>query len=103
MPNTFRGTLFLLVIMTCAAMVPVWRLLLAPLFTTLGLGFITAVFDNIPLTALALGLGGYDRALLACAAGFVVTKALLGGHPDAGPKTCVKAPSPVAVAVMVSN
>jgi Na+/H+ antiporter NhaD/arsenite permease-like protein len=31
---------------------------------------LSAVFDNIPLTALALGQGGYDWALLAFAVGF---------------------------------
>jgi Na+/H+ antiporter NhaD/arsenite permease-like protein len=36
----------------------------------LGLGFVSAVFDNIPLTALALRQGGYDWGLLAYAVGF---------------------------------
>jgi Na+/H+ antiporter NhaD/arsenite permease-like protein len=34
------------------------------------LGLLSAVFDNIPLTALALNQGGYDWALLAYAVGF---------------------------------
>jgi Na+/H+ antiporter NhaD/arsenite permease-like protein len=34
------------------------------------LGFISAVFDNIPLTALALEQGGYDWGVLAYAVGF---------------------------------
>jgi Na+/H+ antiporter NhaD/arsenite permease-like protein len=38
--------------------------------TTFSLGFISAVFDNIPLTALALNQGGYDWGLLAYAVGF---------------------------------
>jgi Na+/H+ antiporter NhaD/arsenite permease-like protein len=38
--------------------------------TVLGLGFLSAIFDNIPLTALALKQGGYDWALLAYAVGF---------------------------------
>jgi Na+/H+ antiporter NhaD/arsenite permease-like protein len=38
--------------------------------TTFGLGVLSAVFDNIPLTALALNQGGYDWALLAYAVGF---------------------------------
>jgi Na+/H+ antiporter NhaD/arsenite permease-like protein len=38
--------------------------------TSLGLGFISAVFDNIPLTALALKQGGYDWGFLAYAVGF---------------------------------
>jgi Na+/H+ antiporter NhaD/arsenite permease-like protein len=36
----------------------------------LGLGFVSAVFDNIPLTALALKQGGYDWGFLAFAVGF---------------------------------
>jgi Na+/H+ antiporter NhaD/arsenite permease-like protein len=34
------------------------------------LGFVSAVFDNIPLTALALKQGGYDWGYLAYAVGF---------------------------------
>jgi Na+/H+ antiporter NhaD/arsenite permease-like protein len=36
----------------------------------LALGFLSAVFDNIPLTALALKQGGYDWAFLAYAVGY---------------------------------
>ena len=36
----------------------------------LGIGFVSAVFDNIPLTALALHQGGYDWGFLAYAVGF---------------------------------
>ena len=35
-----------------------------------GLGFVSAVFDNIPLTALALHQGGYDWGMLAYAVVF---------------------------------
>ncbi|MFL6663069.1 MAG: citrate transporter, partial [Rhizobacter sp.] len=38
--------------------------------TAFGLGFVSAVFDNIPLTALALHQGGYDWGFLAYAVGF---------------------------------
>ena len=38
--------------------------------TTLGLGFVSAVFDNIPLTALAIKQGNHDWGLLAYAVGF---------------------------------
>jgi Na+/H+ antiporter NhaD/arsenite permease-like protein len=34
------------------------------------LGFVSAVFDNIPLTALAMKQGNYDWGLLAYAVGF---------------------------------
>jgi hypothetical protein len=36
----------------------------------LGLGFLSSVLDNIPLTAIALKQGGYDWGLLAYAVGF---------------------------------
>jgi len=64
LPETFQGTIFLLALVTCASMMPVEKLPLASWQTTLGLGFISAVFDNIPLTALALQQGGYDGATL---------------------------------------
>ena len=35
-----------------------------------GLGFLSSVFDNIPLTALALKQGGYDWGFLAYTVGF---------------------------------
>ncbi len=38
--------------------------------TALGLGFVSSIFDNIPLTALALKQGGYDWGFLAYAVGF---------------------------------
>ena len=49
---------------------PVEKLPLASWQTALGLGFVSAVFDNIPLTALALKQGGYDWGFLAYAVGF---------------------------------
>ena len=49
---------------------PVERLPAASWETALGLGFVSAVFDNIPLTALALKQGGYDWGFLAYAVGF---------------------------------
>ncbi len=70
MPETFMGTIFLLSLVTCASMMPVEKLPLASWQTALGLGFVSAVFDNIPLTALALKQGGYDWGFLAYAVGF---------------------------------
>ncbi|NWG23403.1 MAG: citrate transporter [Pseudorhodoplanes sp.] len=70
MPETFTGTIFLLALVTCASMMPVEKLPLASWQTALGLGFVSAVFDNIPLTALALKQGGYDWGFLAFAVGF---------------------------------
>jgi Na+/H+ antiporter NhaD/arsenite permease-like protein len=70
MPETFKGTIFLLALVTCASLMPVEELPLASWHTALGLGFLSAVFDNIPLTALALKQGGYDWGYLAYAVGF---------------------------------
>jgi len=70
MPETFKGTIFLLALVTCASMMPVEALPAASWQTALGLGFVSAVFDNIPLTALALKQGGYDWGYLAYAVGF---------------------------------
>ena len=70
MPKTFLGTIFLLSLVTCASMMPVEELPSASWQTALGLGFVSAVFDNIPLTALALRQGGYDWGYLAYAVGF---------------------------------
>ena len=70
MPESFKGTVFLLALVTAASMMPVEKLPAAAWQTALGLGFVSAVFDNIPLTALALKQGGYDWGYLAYAVGF---------------------------------
>lgn len=70
MPETFKGTIFLLALVTSASMMPVEKLPAASWPTALTLGFVSAVFDNIPLTALALKQGGYDWGYLAYAVGF---------------------------------
>ena len=70
MPETFKGTIFLLALVMSASMMPVEKLPVASWQTALGLGFLSAVFDNIPLTALALKQGGYDWRYLAYAVGF---------------------------------
>ena len=70
MPETFKGTIFLLALVMSASLMPVEELPLASWQTALGLGFLSSVFDNIPLTALALNQGGYDWGFLAYAVGF---------------------------------
>jgi len=70
LPDAFKGSVFLLSLVTCASMMPVEKLPLASWQTALGLGFVSSVFDNIPLTALALKQGGYDWGFLAYAVGF---------------------------------
>jgi Na+/H+ antiporter NhaD/arsenite permease-like protein len=68
--GALKGSVFLLSLVLCASMMPVERLPAASWQTALGLGFLSAVFDNIPLTALALKQGGYDWGFLAYAVGF---------------------------------
>jgi len=63
-------TMFLLCLVFSASLMPVEKLPAASWPTTLGLGFISAVFDNIPLTKLALEQRGYDWGMLAYAVGF---------------------------------
>jgi Na+/H+ antiporter NhaD/arsenite permease-like protein len=70
LPEAFRGSIFLLSLVMCASMMPVERLPVASWQSALGLGFVSAVFDNIPLTALALRQGGFDWGFLAYAVGF---------------------------------
>jgi len=70
LPGAFKGSVFLLALVTCASMMPVEKLPPASWQTAFGLGFISSVFDNIPLTALALKQGGYDWGILAYAVGF---------------------------------
>ena len=70
LPQAFRGAIFLLSLVLMASMMPVEKLPLASWQTALGLGFLSSVFDNIPLTALALKQGGYDWGFLAYSVGF---------------------------------
>ncbi len=70
LPGAFKSSLFLLSLVACASLMPVQALPAASWQTALGLGFLSSVFDNIPLTALALRQGGYDWGFLAYAVGF---------------------------------
>ena len=69
-PGAFKGSVFLLALVWCASLMPVQHLPAASWQTAFGLGFISAVFDNIPLTALAIRQDGYDWGFLAYAVGF---------------------------------
>jgi Na+/H+ antiporter NhaD/arsenite permease-like protein len=70
LPAAAKGTLFLLSLVLAASLMPVKALPPPGWETAFGLGFISAVFDNIPLTALALTQGGYDWGMLSYAVGF---------------------------------
>jgi Na+/H+ antiporter NhaD/arsenite permease-like protein len=70
LPEAFKGSIFLLSLVSIASMMPVEKLPAASWHTAFGLGFVSSVFDNIPLTALALKQGGYDWGMLAYTVGF---------------------------------
>jgi len=70
LPGALKGSIFLLALVTCASMMPVEKLPPASWQSAFSLGLISAVFDNIPLTALALKQGGYDWGVLAYTVGY---------------------------------
>ncbi len=69
-PAAIKGTIFLLCLVFCASMMPVEELPDASWITAFFLGFLSAVFDNIPLTKLCLDQGHYDWGMLAYSVGF---------------------------------
>jgi Na+/H+ antiporter NhaD/arsenite permease-like protein len=70
LPGAAKGAAFLLALVWCASSMPVQALPPPSWQGALAIGFVSAVFDNIPLTAPALKQGGYDWGLLAYAVGF---------------------------------
>jgi Na+/H+ antiporter NhaD/arsenite permease-like protein len=69
-PGAIKGSVFLLCLVFCASLMPVEDLPDASWVTALALGFVSAVFDNIPLTKLCLDQGHYDWGMLAYTVGF---------------------------------
>jgi Na+/H+ antiporter NhaD/arsenite permease-like protein len=70
MKNSWKGTVFLMSLVTSASLMPVEELPPASWQSAFILGFVSAVFDNIPLTKLCLDQGGYDWGMLAYSVGF---------------------------------
>jgi len=68
--ESLMGTFFLLFLVTTASMMPVEQLPAPSWQAAMSLGFVSAVFDNIPLTALAIKQDGYDWGFLAFAVGY---------------------------------
>jgi Na+/H+ antiporter NhaD/arsenite permease-like protein len=64
------GTAMLLCLVLTASLMPIDALLTPTASTTFGLGLVSAVFDNIPLTKLAIEQNAYDWGLLAFAVGY---------------------------------
>lgn len=69
-PGAALGACFLLSLVLSASMMPVDKLPAASQWTAMTLGVVSAFFDNIPLTALALKQGGYDWGYLAFCVGY---------------------------------
>ncbi|HRD07251.1 MAG TPA: SLC13 family permease [Saprospiraceae bacterium] len=67
---SLKGTIFLLCLVTAASLMPVETLPAASWLTAFILGFVSAVFDNIPLTKLCLEQGHFDWGMLAYSVGF---------------------------------
>ena len=65
-----KGAIFLASLVAAASLMPLKGFPEPSWQTAFGLGLLSSVFDNIPLTALALRQGGYDWALLAFAVGY---------------------------------
>lgn len=70
LPAALKGSVFLLSLVFAASVMPVEELPPASWKSAFSLGFVSAVFDNIPLTKLALTQGGYDWGMLAYSVGF---------------------------------
>jgi Na+/H+ antiporter NhaD/arsenite permease-like protein len=68
--HAYKGALFLVLLVLSASLMPVKALPPPSWETAFSLGFLSAVFDNIPLTALALYQGGYDWGILAFTVGY---------------------------------
>ncbi|HNQ13157.1 MAG TPA: citrate transporter, partial [Bacteroidia bacterium] len=64
------GSVFLLSLVTIASLMPVDQLPEPSVISSFGLGLVSSIFDNIPLTKLALEQNNYDWAILAYAVGF---------------------------------
>ena len=67
---SIMGSIFLLCLVTAASLMPVETLPKASYLTAFILGFVSAVFDNIPLTKLCLEQGHFDWGMLAYTVGF---------------------------------
>lgn len=69
-PGATLNACFLLALVLCASLMPVEQLPPASPATVFALGATSSIFDNIPLTKLALDQGGYDWGWLAFMVGY---------------------------------
>lgn len=88
--HVMKETVLIVSLVIAATLMPVKSLPPAGMLTCLQLGGLSGVFDNIPLTALAIKQGGYDWPLLAFAVGFGGSMTWFGS--SAGVALCSKFP-----------
>ncbi|MGN1281887.1 MAG: SLC13 family permease [Succinivibrio sp.] len=67
--NSVDSTVFLVCLVFAAQLVPIESVPDASVLSTMAIGFVSSVFNNIPLTQLCLIKGGYDWALISFAVG----------------------------------
>jgi len=70
MAKAYKGSLFLVSLVLSASLMPVRALPEPSWETAFALGWFSAVFDNIPVTALTIFQGGYDWGVLAYTVGY---------------------------------
>jgi Na+/H+ antiporter NhaD/arsenite permease-like protein len=90
-PGLMKTSLFLLCLVFTASMMPLENLPEPTAMSAFVIGSISAVFDNIPLTSLALNQGGYDWSLMAFAVG--VGGSMLWFGSSAGVALCTRFPA----------
>ena len=69
-PEQLKELFFFYVLFLVLSLMPVEELPKASWITALALGFLSSVFDNIPLTKLCLEQGHFDWGMLAYSVGF---------------------------------
>jgi hypothetical protein len=93
--HALRDAVFLVALVTMAGLMPVKELPSASALVAAALGFLSAIFDNIPLTKLCIDQGGYDWGFLAYAVGYGGSMIWFGS--SAGVAVCSKNPEAKSV------
>jgi Na+/H+ antiporter NhaD/arsenite permease-like protein len=89
-PGLAKSASFLLMLVFCASLMPLEKLPEPSALSAFAIGGLSSVFDNIPLTSLALNQGGYDWSLMAFAVG--VGGSMLWFGSSAGVALCTRFP-----------
>lgn len=95
------GSIFLSSLILSASLMPVESLPSPSTLSTFNLGVISSVFDNIPLTKLAIEQGAYNWAMLAYAVGFGGSMIWFGS--SAGVAICNEFPEGRSVKNWIKN